>query len=337
VTDNIRHVLLSSKSIAIYITVCAIFSARAFPAEAQQSKVPHIGFLLAVPASTISARLDAFRYGLRELGYTEGKNIVIEWRSTEGKPDRLPILAAELVRLNVDVIVTGGPPPTRSAKQATSTIPIVMGYDDDPVGSGFVASLAHPDGNITGLATLAPEISGKQIELLKEIVPKFSRVAVLGSTTQPSYRQASREIKLAADSFGVQVQYLETREAKDIENAFQAASKGHADAILVVTTPVLTSERKHWIDLAMRSRLPTIFGRPEYVEDGGLAFYGVSYTDLFRRAAIYVDKILKGAKPADLPVEQPTKFELVINLKTAKRIGLTIPPNVLARADKVIK
>jgi putative ABC transport system substrate-binding protein len=267
----------------------------------------------------------------------EGTNIVIEWRSTKGKADSLPTLAAELVRLKVDLIVTGGPPPTRFAKEATSTIPIVMGYDDDPVGSGFVASLAHPGGNITGLATLAPEISGKQMELLKEIVPRFSRVAVLGSASQPSNAQALKEINLAADAFGVKVQYLETRESKDIETAFQAARKEHADAVLVVTTPMLTSERRQWIDLAMKGHLPTIFGRPEYVEDGGLTFYGVSYTDLFRRAAAYVDKILKGAKPADLPVEQPTKFELVINQKTAKQIGLTIPPNVLARADRVIR
>ena len=249
----------------------------------------------------------------------------------------IPTLAAELVRLKVDVIVTGGPPPTRSAKQATSTIPIIMGYDDDPVGSGFVASLARPGGNITRLATLAPEISGKQMELLRETLPKFSRVAVLGSASQPSNPQAAREINLAADVFRVQVQYLEIREAKDIEAAFQAANKGHADAILVVTTPVLTSKRNQWIHLAIKSRLPTIFGRPEYVEDGGLVFYGVSYTDLFHRTASYVDRILKGASPADLPVEQATKFELVINLKTAKQIGLIIPPNVLARADRVIR
>jgi len=307
-------------------------------ALAQQSdKIPRIGFLLAVPASTISARIDAFRHGLRELGYLEGKNVIIEWRSTEGKADRLSTLAAELVRLKVDVIVTGGPPPTRFAKQATSTIPIVMGYDDDPVASGFVASLAHPAGNVTGLATLAPEISGKQMELLREIVPKFSHVAVLGSASQPSNPQALREINLAGEAFGVKVQYLETRVPKDIETAFQAASKEHADAVLVVTTPMLTTERKQWIDLAMKNHLPTISARPEYVEDGGLVFYGVSYTDLFRRAASYVDKILKGAKPADLPVEQPTKFELAINLKTAKQIGLTIPPNVLARADRVIR
>lgn len=327
-----------TKTRGICFSVLALFGAFCSSGHAEQAnKIPRIGFLLAVPASTISARLEAFRQGLRELGYVEGKNIAIEWRSTEGKADRLPTLAAELVRLKVDVIVSGGPPPTRSAKQTTSTIPIVMGYDDDPVGSGFVASLAHPGGNITGLATLAPEISGKQMELLKEIIPRFSRVAVIGSSSQPSQPQALREINLAADAFGVKVHYLETREAKDIEAAFEAAIRAHADALLVLTTPVLTSERRHWIDLAMKSRLPTIFGRPEYVEDGGLAFYGVSYTDLFRRAAVYVDKILKGTNPAELPVEQPTKFELVINLKTAKQIGIKIPPSVLARADRVIK
>ena len=322
----------------IGFALAAILFALSLPAAAQQpAKIPRIGFLLAVPASTIPTRIEAFRHGLRELGYLEGENIAIEWRSTEGKADRLPTLAAELVRLKVEVIVSGGPPPTRFLKQATGTIPIVMGYDDDPVGSGFVASLSHPGGNITGLSNMAPEISGKQLELLKEIVPKLSRVAVLGNTSQPVYSQALREINLVADVFRVHIQSLEIRDSKDIATAFQAARKERADAVLVVTTPVLTSQRSQWIELAMKSRLPTIFGRPEYVEDGGLVFYGVSYTDLFRRAAAYVDKILKGAKPADLPVEQPTKFEFIINLKAAKQIGLTIPPNVLARADRVIR
>ena len=322
----------------IVLGLCTLLAALGVSVHAQQpAKIPRIGFLLAVPASTIPTRIEAFRHGLRELGYLEGENIAIEWRSTEGKADRLPTLAAELVRLKVEVIVSGGPPPTRFLKQATGTIPIVMGYDDDPVGSGFVASLSHPGGNITGLSNMAPEISGKQLELLKEIVPKLSRVAVLGNTSQPVYSQALREINLAADVFRVHIQSLEIRDSKDIATAFQAARKERADAVLVVTTPVLTSQRSQWIDLAMKSRLPTIFGRPEYVEDGGLVFYGVSYTDLFRRAAAYVDKILKGAKPADLPVEQPTKFEFIINLKAAKQIGLTIPPNVLARADRVIR
>jgi putative ABC transport system substrate-binding protein len=307
-------------------------------AQAQQpKKVPRIGYLVANFPSTNPARVEAFRQGLRELGYVEGKSIVIEWQYAEGKLDRLPALAAELVRLKVDVIVSAGPPPTRSAKQATVTIPIVMAFDDDPVGSGFAASLARPGGNITGLSTLAPEISGKLLELLREIVPKLSRVAVLGNATQPGNPQALREINLAADGFGVQIQYLEVGGPKDIETAFRAASKERADAVLVLGSAVLNSQRKQVIDLAVKSRLPAIYGRPEYVEDGGLVSYGPSFTDLFRRAATYVDKILKGAKPADLPIEQPKKFEFIINLKAAKQIGLTIPPNVLARADKVIK
>ena len=307
-------------------------------AEAQQAKkVPRIGFLGGNSRSTNPARIEAFRQGLRELEYVEGKNIVIEWRYAEGKPDRLPALAAELVHLKVDVIVTAGPPPTRAAKQATSTIPIVMALDDDPVGSGFAASLARPGGNITGLSTLDPELSGKQLELLKEIVPKLSRVGVLGDVTRPGTPQALREINVAAGAFAGQVQYLEVRDPKDIETAFRAASKERADAVLVLANPVLILQRRLVIDFAVKSRLPVIYPRPEYVEDGGLIFYGASITDLYRRAATYVDKILKGAKPADLPIEQPKKFELVINLKTAKQIGLTIPPNVLARADKVIR
>ena len=267
----------------------------------------------------------------------EGKNIVIEWRSAEGKLDRVPALAAELVRLKVDVIVTAGPQSTRAAKEATTTIPIVMALDNDPVGNGFVASLARPGGNITGLSTLSPEISGKQLELLKEIVPRLSRVAVLGNSTHPGNAQALKETELAAGALAVQLQYLDVRDPKDIETAFRAASKGRADAVLVLENAVLTSHRKQLVDLAVKSRLPAIYPQTEYMEAGGLMYYGANTPDLFRRAATYVDKILKGAKPADLPVEQPRKFEFVINLKAAKQIGLTIPPNVLARADRVIK
>ena len=307
--------------------------------QAQQpTKVPRIGFLTGVSPPTNSARHEAFRQGLRELGYAEGKNIVIDWRSAEGKFDRLPALAAELVRLKVDIIVTGGGATTRAAKEMTTTIPIVMAQDGDPVGNGFVASLARPGGNITGLATFAPELSGKRLELLKEIVPRLSRVAVLGNSTQPANAQTLREVELAAKAFGVQLQYLDILGPKDIATAFQAASKGRADAVLILVPGlVATSERSQIAHLAVKSRLPVIYDRPEAVEEGGLMSYGVSTVDLDRRAATYVDKILKGAKPADLPVEQPTKFEFIINLKTAKQIGLTIPPNVLARADKVIK
>jgi putative ABC transport system substrate-binding protein len=320
------------------VALCALLLALSFPARAQQpAKVPRIGFLTTVSPSTISDRVEAFRQGLRELGYVEGKNIVIEWRYAEGKADRVLGLAAELVRLKVDLIVTTGPSVTGSAKKATSTIPIVMEQDPDPVGNGFVASLARPGGNITGLATLAPELSGKRLELLKEIFPRLSRVAVFGTSTNPGNAQALRETEVAAGAFGVMLQYLDVGDPKDIETAFRAATKGRADAVVALASPVFVSQRTQLADLAVKSRLPTIYDRREFVDDGGLMCYGTNFADLSRRAATYVDKILKGAKPADLPVEQPIKFELIINLKAAKQIGLTIPPNVLVRADKVIK
>ena len=241
------------------------------------------------------------------------------------------------MRLKADIIITGGPTANRAAKEATATVPIVMAYDNDPVGNRFVASLAQPGGNITGLSTLAPEISGKQLELLKEIVPRLSRVAVLGTSTNPGNTQSLRETELAADAFGVKLQFLDILGPKDIQTAFQDARKGRADAVLVLAGSILNSHRTQVVELVVKSRLPAIYPYPEYLEDGGLMTYSVSFTDLFRRATTYVDKILKGSKPADLPVEQPTKFELIINLKAAKQIGLTIPPSVLARADKVIK
>jgi putative ABC transport system substrate-binding protein len=306
--------------------------------EAQQQKnVPRIGFLSSVSSSSVSARTEAFRQGLRELGYIEGKNIVIEWRFAEGNTDRLREFAAELVRLKVDVIVTGGPAVNRPAKEATTTIPIVLGFDNDPVGNGFAASLARPGGNITGLSTYYPEISGKQLEILKEVIPKLSRVAVLGNSIQPGNLQSLRETELAAAGLGVQIHYLDVRESKDIEAAFRAAGKDHVGAVLVLGNVVVTAHPKQFVELAAKSRLPAMYWSPEFVEAGGLMTYSVNIPDLFRRTATYVDKILKGAKPADLPVEQPTKFEFVINLKAAKQIGLTIPPNVLARADRVIR
>jgi len=268
---------------------------------------------------------------------TSRDRIAIEFRYAEEKPERLPSLAAEMVRLKVDVIVTGGPTATRTAKETTNTVPIVMSQDSDPVGNGFVASLARPGGNITGLATLSPELSGKRLELLKEIVPKLNRVAVLGTSTNPGNAQGLKETELAAKAFRVQLQYLDVRDPKDIEIAFREASREQADAVLVLGGPVVLPQRTKVAELAVKNRLPAIYNRPEFVEAGGLVSYSASYTDMSRRAATYVDKILKGAKPADLPVEQPTKFEFIINLKAAKQIGLTIPPNVLARADKVIK
>jgi putative tryptophan/tyrosine transport system substrate-binding protein len=316
----------------------AMLFALCVPAEAQQQKkVPRVGYLTAVPLSAAAARYEAFRGGLRELGYLGGKNIVIEYRSSEGKTDRLPELVAELVRLKVDVIVATGPNATHAAKEATTTIPIVFTQHGDPVGTGVVASLAQPGGNITGLSTLFPELNGKRLELLKEVAPKLSRVAVLGTSTIRTHARFLKDHEPVAGALGINLQFLDVLDPKDIETAFRAARKGRADGLLVLSGNVLNSHRTQVLDLAVESRLPAIYNFPEFVEAGGLMTYGVNLTDLARRAATYVDKILKGAKPADLPVEQPKKFELIINLKTAKQIGLTIPPNVLARADKVFK
>jgi ABC-type uncharacterized transport system substrate-binding protein len=336
-SDNRKSKIENPKWVGIFAIALTFAFGGAVATAQQPTKIPQIGYLTAASRSTIPARIEAFRQGMRELGYVEDKNIVIEWRFGERKEDRLPALAAELVRLKVDVIVTGGPISTRRAKEATVSIPIVMAQDTDPVGSGFVASLARPGGNITGLATLAPEISGKRLELLKEVVPRLSRVVVLGSSTEPANAQSLKETELAAGALGVKLQHVDVLAPKDIETAFRAASKGRADAVLVLASSVANSQRTQIAELAVKNRLPAVYYQTEFVEDGGLMSYGVSFTDLFRRTATYVDKILKGAKPADLPVEQPIKFEFIINLKAAKQIGLTIPPNVLARADKVIR
>ncbi len=281
--------------------------------------------------------LQAFRQGLRELGYVEGQNIAIEFRWAEGKYDRLPGLAAELVRLKVNVIVASGPPAIQAAKQATETIPIVMAAIADAVAAGFVASLARPGGNITGLSLMLPELVGKQLELLKEVVPKVSRVALLGNPANPPYAQQVRQAQDAARALGVRLQPLEARDPSEIDKAFAAITTERADAVIVLPDTVLLDHRTRIADHAVRRRLPTVSGQSEQAEGGGLLAYGPSISDGVRRAATYVDKILKGAKPADLPVEQPTKFELVINLKTAKALGLTIPPSLLQRADEVIQ
>jgi putative tryptophan/tyrosine transport system substrate-binding protein len=338
ITGIRQQALGISKPKLVVYALCAVLFAFGTYGEAQQrGKIPRIGILVGSTAASVADRIEAFRQGLRERGYTEGQNITIEYRYAEGKLVRLSELAAELVHLKIDAIVTTGPAATRPAKEATTTIPIVMTFDDDPVGNGFVASLARPGGNITGLTTLWHDLTGKRLELLKEIVPKLSRVAVLGISINPGNAQALRETELAAAAFGLRVQYLEVRNLMDLEAAFREANKERADAILILPSPILNSNRTQLVEFAARSRIPTIYHIPEFVADGGLISYGVNSRDLFRRAATYVDKILKGAKPADLPVEQPAKFELVINLKAAKQIGLTIPPNVLARADKVIR
>jgi putative ABC transport system substrate-binding protein len=327
----------NQKCVEIVALVVTLLLVRAAVHAQQQVRNSRVGILVASTASSVSDRIEAFRQGLRERGHNEGRNIAIEYRYAEGKLERLPELAAELVRVKVDVIVTTGPAATRPAKEATVTIPIVMAFDDDPVANGFVASLARPGGNITGVTTQWHDLNGKRLELLKEIAPKLSRVAVFGFSTNPGNAQALKETELAAAAFKIQTQYLEVRDLMDIDTAFREANKERAGAILILPSSILNSYRTQVVDFAAKSRLPTIYHIPEFVADGGLISYGVNSRDLFRRAAIFVDKILKGAKPADLPVEQPTKFELVINLKTAKQIGLTIPPQVLARADRVIR
>ena len=302
-----------------------------------QGKAPRIGFLVVGSAASVSTRVDAFRQGLRERGYVEGKNIVIEYRYGDGKPDRMAEQAADLVQQKVNIIVTAGSQATRPAKEATDTIPIVMAQDNDPVGSGFIDSLAKPGGNITGLANLTTELSGKQLETLREVLPKLSRLAVLRDLTEPGNPQAVRETDRTARAFNIERHYLDVRVVTDIEPAFAAAAKKHIEALLVLPSAVFNSNRKEIVDLAAKSRWPGMYPRVEYVEDGGLMTYGASTTDLFRRAAIYVDKILKGAKPGNLPVEQPVKFDLLFNLKAAKQIGVVIPEKVLARADRVIR
>jgi len=308
------------------------------PITAQQpTKIPRIG-LLGASASTNPARNEAFRQGLRDLGYVEGKNIVIEWRFWEGKQDRQRALAAELARLKVDVIVAVGSGDIRAAKEASATIPIVMISGGDAVGSGLVASLARPGGNITGLATLRPELSGKRLELLKEIVPGLSRVAVFVSSNSADHGQVLKELDLVAGALGVKLQSLDIQSPKDFESAFRDAAKGRTEAVLVrVPGSILFAHRTKVLQLAVKGRLPVIYESAEEVEAGGLMSYGLNTNDSYRSAATYVDKILKGAKPTDLPVEQPTKFEFIVNLKAAKQIGLMIPPNVLVRADKVIR
>ena len=320
--------------------IALLGGAAAWPlaARAQQStnKVS-VGFLSVNAHSAMIARIDAFQRGLGDLGYIVGQNIAVEYRFAEGQPDRLRALADELVHLKVSVIVTEGTTSTRYAKEATSTIPIVMAQDPDPVGMGFVASLARPGGNITGLSNLRTDLGGKRLEILKDTVPGLARVAIIGTSTTPGYAQSLVDVERAAGILTLRLQVLEILGPQDIETAFQAATEGRAHAVLVLASPHLLSNRVRVADVAAKSRIPTIYYASDYVKDGGLMSYGVSTTDLFRRAANYVDKIVKGAKAGDLPIEQPTRFEFIINLRSANAIGLTIPPVVLSRADEVIE
>jgi ABC-type uncharacterized transport system substrate-binding protein len=307
-------------------------------AEAQQAaKVPRIGVLSSFAPSGAAVWHQAFQEGLRDLGWVEGKNIAIEYRYSEGRADRLPELATDLVRLNVDIIVAHTNTDALAAHRVTKTIPVVMATAGDPVTTGLVKSLARPGGNVTGLSQMSPDLAGKRLELLKETVPKLSRVAVLWNPEGPTSPLAWKEIQLPAGQLNLQLHSLEVRSPDDFDKAFEDATGARAGALAIMPDPLFVTNLKRIANLAAKSRLPSIYHLREFAESGGLVTYGPDRSALFRRAATYVDKILKGTKPADLPVEQPTKFELVINLKTAKQIGLTIPPNVLARADRVIK
>jgi len=314
----------------VLLTACLV--------EAQQpGKAPRIGFLSPFSPSATAIWLQAFRQGLQDLGWVEGKTISIEYRYAEGRNDRLPDLAADLVRLKVDILVTSVTPDALAAKSATKTIPIVMAAAGDPVASGLVDSLARPGGNITGLSQMNPDLAGKRLELLKEIVPKISRVAVFWNPQDQMSTISWNELQPPARSLGVQLYSIEIRSSSDFDKAFEDATMARVGALAIMPAPVFVTNLNRIADLAAKSRLPSIFHVKEFVDSGGLVAYGTDRSELFRRAAIYVDKILKGTKPADLPIEQPTKFELMINLKTAKQIGVTIPPSVLYRADKVIK
>jgi ABC-type uncharacterized transport system substrate-binding protein len=316
----------------------AMLFALCTPAQAQQStKIPRIGILSPVSGSVFPARVEAFRQRLRQLGYVEGKNILIEYRYAEGKSERLPDLAAELVRLKVDIIVTIGPGPTLAAKKASGTIPIVFAGASDPVGTGIVSSLARPGGNITGLSLMAPDLDGKRLELLKEAFPKVARVAFLWNPSGARGNLPLTDMEAAAKALGLKLLSLEVRSLDDFESAFARAKKDGAQALITTTGALINTQQRRVLDFAAKNRLPAIYHYSEFVEAGGLMSYGPDNTDIWRRAADFVDKILKGAKPADLPVQQATKFEFFVNLKAAKQAGLTIPPNVLARADKVIR
>src|SRR5712691_8301521 len=308
-------------------------------AEGQQgTRVPRVGYLSPLTASVDASRSEAFRQGLRELGYIEGRNIMVEYRFADGHLDRLPALAGELVGLNVDIIIAaGGGLIGRAAKGATGTIPIVMTNVEDPIASGLVVSLARPGRNVTGLSALIPELSAKRLEIVKEMVSTLSRVAVLWNSAYPEKATEFRQTQAAGKALGIRIQSLEAQSANEIDNALDAATRARVGALLILPDPLTNTYQARIVKLAAKRRLPTMFTQRPPVGAGGLMSYGASYADLFRRAATYVDKILKGAKPADLPVEQPTKFELVINLKTAKALGLTIPPSLLLRADEVIQ
>jgi putative tryptophan/tyrosine transport system substrate-binding protein len=318
------------------LALCALLVVLCDPTHAQQTKIPKIGWLAVRPASAAFA-IESFQREFRKLGYVDGKNIVFEYRYAEGKLDRLPALADEMVRLKVDVIIAPNTPAAVAAKNATKTIPIVFIDVTDPIATGLVDSLPRPGGNVTGFTTIGAVLAGKRLELLKETIPKLFRVAVLWNPKDSSSVQVWKESQLPARELGLQLHSMEVSSADKYETAFKEATKARSGALVWMDSPLGSANQRLIVDLAEKYQLPAIYARRAVVENGGLMSYGINLDEAFRRAAVFVDKILKGAKPADIPVEQPTKFEFIINLKAAKQIGLTVPPNVLVRADRVIR
>jgi len=331
------HNLWRRRGGLVAVLACALLAAPLGAAAQQPRKVPRVGFLSLASANSVPARVEAFRLGLRELGLVEGQTIAIDWRWAEGRDDRLPGLAEELVRLKVDMIVTHGTAATLAARRATAAIPIVFASADDAVAAGLVESLARPGGNITGLTVIAPDLSGKRLEMLKEVIPRLRRLAVLRNPMNPVSVPELKETQVAARALGLQIQSLEVADPGGFAGAFSAMTRKRAGALSVLSDAMFSGRHAQIVSHATKSRLPAIFWTREFPEAGGLMSYGPNVADLWRRAAVYVDKILKGTRPADLPVEQPTRFELVVNLKAAKALGLTVPPSILGRADQVIQ
>jgi len=325
------------KSFLISLLPAIVLISGTLAGAQQRGKMPRLGVLFPATPATFKLRTEALLQGLREHGYVDGQSIAIEWRWAENKVERLPELAAELVKMNVDVIVTNGTPATQAAKIATKTIPIVMAAIGDPIATRLIESLAPPGGNVTGTSILAPELSGKRLELLREVVPKLSGVAAILNPTNPTYCPELRDTQEAGKALGVQVQAVEVADLSALQAAFTTFGRDRIRGLLIFTDAILYSLRSHIVEQAAKNRLPAMYWQREFAEDGGLMSYGPNTNDIFRRSATYIDKILKGTKPAELPVEQPLKFEFVVNLKAAKQIGLTIPPNVLVRADRVIR
>lgn len=318
------------------LALAALASAPVTRGQAIPAGPPRVVFIAAASAATIAGRVDAFRAGLKDLGYTEGRTILVEYLYAEEQLDLVPALVADAMRRKPDVIVSAGPSMTRALRAATSTVPIVMAFDPDPVGAGFVASLSRPGGNVTGLSSVGAQMGSKQLELLKQVMPHLRRATVIGNSGEPGNAPAAQTLARDATRLGVELTFADVRTGTDIEPAFATASRSGAQAVIVLSSPMVTFHAARFAEQSLRQRLPTVFPYPDAVEAGGLMHYGVSMTDLFRRAAGYVDRILRGAKPEALPVEQPSRFDLVLNLKAAQRLGITVPADVLARADRIV-